>query len=503
MGNVLVKEETLTQIADAIREKGGYSDKFKPAEMPEAILEISTHSGEDADPNKPVRFYGPYGDLVYSYTLDEIKEMESLPPLPKYSGMICQEWNWSLENIQAVAGEVEIGALAITDDGSTRIYVDLIAEALNPKLGFNQETANSVFVDWGDGSEFESSDVCGTDTIVSMEHHYQNPGQYIIRLIPDDDAVFTFVGDSNSSLILHKTTEYFYGNKVYANTIKKIETGMGITEFTSMCFNSETLEHVTIPSGILEYSLAFQGCKKIKTIIFPRNNMLFETSFLRYCTGLEKVIFSDAKVTFGAYFLGENCSLKELILPTNMVANYSNIFNGCKNLRRVVFPKSLTGLGGDLFDSCEMLIDVKLPENLESISSGMFSDCSSLEFIDIPETVTSMKSTAFYSCKSLKRIRIPEGVTKIPTNAFSYCYSLPEITIPAGVTEIGASAFSYCNGIENYYMLPTTPPTLVNTNAFLEIAETCKIHVPKGCLEAYQTAENWSTYADYMVEMEE
>lgn len=44
MGNVLVKEETLTQIADAIREKAGTEGVYKPGEMPEAILEISTYS---------------------------------------------------------------------------------------------------------------------------------------------------------------------------------------------------------------------------------------------------------------------------------------------------------------------------------------------------------------------------------------------------------------------------------------------------------------------------
>ena len=31
----------------------------------------------------------------------------------------------------------------------------------------------------------------------------------------------------------------------------------------------------------------------------------------------------------------------------------------------------------------------------------------------------------------------------------------------------------------------------------------CRIHVPKGCLEAYQTADIWSEFVDYLVEMEE
>lgn len=57
--------------------------------------------------------------------------------------------------------------------------------------------------------------------------------------------------------------------------------------------------------------------------------------------------------------------------------------------------------------------------------------------------------------------------------------------------------------MEHYYILPETPPVLGNVNVFDKIPKTCKIHVPKGCLEVYQTAEYWSEYADHMVEMEE
>ena len=83
------------------------------------------------------------------------------------------------------------------------------------------------------------------------------------------------------------------------------------------------------------------------------------------------------------------------------------------------------------------------------------------------------------------------------------CYSLSEVTIPTNVSEIETSAFGDCFGMKNYYILPKTPPVLGNINVFDDIPVDCKIHVPKGCLEAYQTAENWSEYADYMVEMEE
>lgn len=144
-----------------------------------------------------------------------------MPALPKYSGLVGQEWNWSLEKIQKVGGEAEIGSLYTTDDGSTRIYVNLIEGALNPKIGFNQSAADSVWSDWGDGSPLETSDVYGSGTMVSIEHQYKQAGTYTIRLVPKEDAEITFLGNSYSTMILHRNTEYDYGNRVYGSTIRK------------------------------------------------------------------------------------------------------------------------------------------------------------------------------------------------------------------------------------------------------------------------------------------
>ena len=103
-------------------------------------------------------------------------------------------------------------------------------------------------------------------------------------------------------------------------------------------------------------------------------------------------------------------------------------------------------------------------------------------------------------CNMLHRAVIgSRGVTSIGNYAFRYCYSLASVTIPDGVTSIGDYAFNSCYGVKEYHLLPTTPPTL-SSNAFSEIPSDCIIYVPAGSLEVYQTATNWSTYADQMQE---
>lgn len=503
MGNVLVKEETLTQIADAIREKAGTEGVYKPGEMPEAILEISTYCGEGADPNKPVRFYDPYGELVYSYTLKEISELTELPPLPKRKGLTGQDWNWSLEKILEVNGELEIGSLYITDDGSTRIYVDLIEETLNPKIGFRQMTANSVAVDWGDGSPLETSNVTGDDTFASIEHQYSKSGSYVIRLIPEDGAEFTFLGDSYSTRILHKDVNYNHANKAYGNTIRKIELGKGITEFTGRCFFSYSLECVTIPEGITSFSTAFQGCYGIKVITFPRGVSSLTSYAIRECRGLEKLLFSDSDLSLGGTSIADCSSLKNVVIPSSVKLSYTDIFADCVGLKRIVLAENVTKISTDMFDGCFLLRDIVMNGEITSIASGAFKNCRSLEDIALGDHLTEIGSSAFYCCYALKRIKLSKNIRVIASAVFCSCYSLQEIVIPESVTEIKGSAFSSCSSMEHYYMMPTTPPILENVNAFSGIPETCKIYVPKGCLEAYQIADIWSELAEYMVEMED
>lgn len=95
------------------------------------------------------------------------------------------------------------------------------------------------------------------------------------------------------------------------------------------------------------------------------------------------------------------------------------------------------------------------------------------------------------------------SVTSIGDGAFADCSGLTSITIPDSVTSIGNWAFSGCIKLSSVKMLPTTPPTLGGNQVFNNTAADLQIVVPKGTLDAYKTAANWSTYASKMVEVSE
>ena len=338
-------------------------------------------SGSSVAP-KDVNFYDYDGTLVASYSLSEAQSLTALPDGPTHEGLTFQGWNYTLEKVKAFTRPMSVGAMYITDDGKTRLYIRIAAEGrMNVPLYISQTVANGVTIDWGDGSATQT--LSGTGN-VNTTHTYANIGNYVITLDPVDGCTLGF-GDGTSSYCVLGST----GNngKVYCNMLQSVQIGNGVT-----------------------------------------------------------------------------------------------------------------GIGNNAFSNCSSLANITIPDGVTSIGDFAFQLCSSLASITIPDNVTSIGESAFEECSSLASVTIPDNVTSIGSDTFGYCSSLASVTIPDNVTSIGDFAFEECYGMAKYHLKPTTPPTLSNTNAFANILSDCIIYVPAGCLEAYQNATNWATYASKMQE---
>ena len=219
-----------------------------------------------------------------------------------------------------------------------------------------------------------------------------------------------------------------------------------------------------------------------------------------YCNMLQAVHIGT-NITSISTSAFDNCySLAIITIPNSVTSISTSAFNNCYSLAIITIPNSVTSISTSAFNNCFPLTIITIPNSVTSIGTSAFGGCYSLAIITIPNSVTSIGNSAFQYCSSLASVTIQAGVTRIGDSAFQYCSSLASITIPAGVTRIGSSAFYGCSGMAEYHLKPTTPPTLSSNNAFTNIPSDCVIYVPQGCLEAYQNATNWATYASKMQE---
>jgi len=123
---------------------------------------------------------------------------------------------------------------------------------------------------------------------------------------------------------------------------------------------------------------------------------------------------------------------------------------------------------------------------------------SGLKSITIPNAVTLIGREIFSGCISLRSIDIPNSVYRIFHSAFYDCISLTSITLPNSVLEIEGKAFHGCSSLTEIYSKNPTPPSVYSFTDAMKT--TCKLYVPNGSKQAYQTKWGWK--ADNIIEMD-
>ena len=457
MAEYLTNTTDLTKVASAIREKGGTSDPLVyPDGFVTAIGNIQTGGTTPGAPGD-ITFYDYDGTIVTSWTLEELATKTALPDYPSHEGLICQGWNWSLADLKATNRKMNVGAMYITDDGKTRIYIRLEEGRTSPMLGVCPN--GTVTVDWGDGTTPDTLTGTSTSTVQwTPNHAYAAPGEYVIKLTVDGTmgfygGLFFSVG---GAILLYSSNVSDKRNYVYRNSVQKIEIGSGVTSIGDYAFTlCYSLASITIPNGIT--SIGEGTCN--------------------YCYSLASITIPDSVTSIGTYAFRYNYSIASITIP-----------NG------------ITSIGEGTCNYCYSLASITIPDSVTSIGFAAFESCYSLASITIPNSVTSISAQTFYNCYSLASITIPDGVTSIGNHAFNSCYSLASITIPNGVTSIGDYVFNYCYSVAFYDFTDyTSVPTLANTNAFTNISVDCQIRVPASLVDEWKAATNWSTYANYIV----
>lgn len=337
---------------------------------------------------KAVNFYDYDGTCLYAYTVEEAQALAEMPPLPEREGLICQGWNWSLEDVKACNMAVNVGATYTTDDGTTRIYITLTEGRTSPMLGVCPN--GTVTVDWGDGTEPDV--LTGTSTTRvqrTPNHEYAKPGDYVIRLTVDGEM--GLYGSSGWGGIITLDWSVDRTNLAYLNSVWRIDLGNNV-------------------KAINEYAL--YACYSLKSVVIPNS-----------VTSIASNAFS-------------NClSLKSVVIPNSITSIASNTFSSCTSLESVAIPNSITDIASRAFYMCNCS-SIFIPNGVPNVGMYTFYMCRPLKYVIIPNTVTSIAASSFTDCHCLSYLDFSRN-TSIPTlentNAFTNTPADLEIRVPAAL----------------------------------------------------------------------
>lgn len=444
-------------------------------------------------PSKDVNFYDFDGTRVYSYTKAEFIGLEAMPANPAHTGLVAQGWNWTLATAKEYVGKygvLDIGQTYVTDDGKTRLYIEIDYTAnLTANLKINQSVADGVIVNWGDGTATETVATAGN---VAFAHTYAEEGKYVITLEAVEGCTYKLGQGTGSGTTLvnvgGSAAMFFYqgykGRIAGKDALVALEIGAGVTDIGGAALAYMTrLKYVTIPNNVtMVRDIAFYACIAIEAVILP-----------------------SSVTRVGNLQHGYNYRLKALSLPATIATIGSSAFKTCTELRRLCIPDGVTTLNAYVCAGLHTAKQIVVPDTVSgAIPNHAFAYCYGIEEINIPEGVTSIGTYAFSNCYNLRKCVLPEGVTTISVQAFVSCFGFTSFTIPSTVTKIDKFAFLHNDGNAVFHVKATNPPTLEPTAFSFISPNTMTIFVPysedHSILEAYKSATGWSSKADYIVE---
>lgn len=456
----------LADIASAIREKKGTSEPINAKDFSAEIRSIESGGEQPSVEEKDVNFYDYDGTLLFSYTIAEAQALTELPTPKGHEGLVFDGWNWDYEDVIALDYPMDIGALYVTDDGCSRLYLKIENEHQKQMYLFVQSNiANGLIIDWGDGVVETTSSVTS-----KMSHRYENLGEFVIKITASTNYHFSShtLGDS----VIH------YAERLQA--LRKVEFGERVQNIYNNAFqNAVHLRSVSLPKGVnISNFSVFNNCISLRCLTIPNGNLKVGNNMLASCLSLRVCCIPKSVTSFENSVL-QYSSISSLCIPNGVTSLGSYTFQGCNTVQKVVIPQLVSALTNNVFQACISLREV----DMRGISLGnyAFQNCSSLGVVNFAEGFTTIGSYAFQNCQLIQSIRFPKSISSIGAGAF------------ANLSRCLLFDFSLCEKI----------PVITGSNAFQSVPSQCKIVVPDALYNEWIAATNWSTYASYIVKASE
>ena len=214
----------------------------------------------------------------------------------------------------------------------------------------------------------------------------------------------------------------------------------------------------------------------------------------------------------------------------------NNTFYGYYLCKNISLPSTLQSIGEDAFNGT-IITSLELPAKLKTIGANAFAYSYGLTYVTIPASVTSLDPTAFRNCikmmsftveegnknycsidgviftadkktlvayplmdvKDRVEYEIPYGTTTISEYAFYHVQKLVAVHLPATIKEL--KNFSFADEDIKVIYCPTHVPPLADDAFELGsdwMDKNSKIYIPTGATAAYQAAEGWKRFKNFI-----
>lgn len=187
-------------------------------------------------------------------------------------------------------------------------------------------------------------------------------------------------------------------------------------------------------------------------------------------------------------------ALRSVMFKGGIMGNPYEIFNKFCLAEKFdcIIPEGTTSMPAQCFMN-RPIGKIVIPSTM-SATSGQMCDGSHIEEFEIKEGIQTIGNASFRYSDATSLV-LPNSVSRIERAAFAFAYLLETVEVGTGVTYIAEFFMQNASRLKHLVFMATTPPTLQNTNCFAGLPATAVFYVPDGSVDAYKTANVWSTWA--------
>ncbi len=179
-----------------------------------------------------------------------------------------------------------------------------------------------------------------------------------------------------------------------------------------------------------------QSAKLSRIDVEPQNRKYGSVNGILCSENREKIIFCPSRYDAVDYYIPEGIKeilpgafqgcekIKKVIFSHPVEKIGANAFASMSALEEIVLPHDCPSLGDGLFMECRNLKSVTWPDNLREIGESCFAR-TGIESLTIPETVESIGKYAFSFIKA-RKVTLPKTVKNISLSIFA---GIPEIEV--------------------------------------------------------------------------